>query len=86
VTCRVAFTPHAEREYAGLDKPMKTRVLNAVARLAEDPFATPNVKALGGGGYQLRVGDWRVLCQVDGNALLVLVGQLGHRREVYRTR
>lgn len=33
---------------------------------------------------RVRVGDWRVIYQVQDAVLLVLVVQVGHRREVYR--
>ena len=31
-----------------------------------------------------RVGDYRVLCQIRDDVMIVLVVELGHRREVYR--
>jgi mRNA interferase RelE/StbE len=86
MTWRVAFTPRAERELRDLDKPARTRVLAAVARLEDDPFSAPNVKALAGGGPPQRVGDQRILFDVFGDELLVLVVKIGHRREVYRGR
>ncbi|CAH2606527.1 Type II toxin-antitoxin system RelE/ParE family toxin (plasmid) [Rhodovastum atsumiense] len=84
MTWRVSFTPKAERELAALDGRVRTRILTALARLQGDPFTAPNVKALVGGGHRLRVGDWRVLFEVMGDQLVVLVVKVGHRREVYR--
>lgn len=84
MTYRVSFTPRAEREFGDLDKRMKARVLAALLRLEVDPFSGPNVKALTGGGYRLRVGDYRILFEVVAGDLLVLVVKVGHRREVYR--
>ena len=34
--------------------------------------------------YRLRVGDYRVLYQVQGKVLLVLIVGMGHRRDIYR--
>jgi len=42
------------------------------------------VRALTGGGYRLRVGDWRVVFTLDGTVLRVTVVRVAHRREVYR--
>jgi mRNA interferase RelE/StbE len=44
----------------------------------------PNVKALEGGGFRLRVGDWRVLYDLRDDLLVVLVARVAHRRQVYR--
>ena len=34
--------------------------------------------------YRLRVGNYRILYQVKGKILLVLVVGIGHRRDIYR--
>jgi mRNA interferase RelE/StbE len=36
------------------------------------------------GLWRYRVGDYRILCQIQEQKLLVLVVSMGHRREVYR--
>jgi mRNA interferase RelE/StbE len=81
---QIAFERTAERELLALQRPARERILNALRKLAPDPFTAANVKALKGGGYRLRVGDYRVLFTVETEILLVLVIRVGHRREVYR--
>jgi len=80
----VSFSVAARREFHALETTMRERVLRAVQRLALDPYRAPNVKALKGGGYRLRVGDYRVLYELKNDILVVLVVQIAHRREVYR--
>lgn len=44
-------------------------------------------KALSGdksGLWRYRVGDYRVICNIEDNALVVLVIAVGHRRDVYQ--
>lgn len=36
------------------------------------------------GFWRYRVGDYRVICDVRDEALIVLVVDVGHRREIYR--
>jgi mRNA interferase RelE/StbE len=31
-----------------------------------------------------RVGDYRLICKIEENRLLILVLRVGHRREIYR--
>lgn len=84
MTWQISFTPRAEKELAAVDRPDRIRIIARLARLADDPRRARNVKALTGGGYRLRVGDWRVLNEIRDELLIVLVVKIGHRREVYR--
>jgi mRNA interferase RelE/StbE len=85
VTWRVEFRPSARAELLALDRPIQTRVLRSLARLADDPRNAANVKAMKGSyQYRLRVGDWRVVYTLDDDVLLVMVVRVAHRREAYR--
>ena len=83
---QVDFGPRAERALKKLDRQTAARVIAYLEDVAEgDPRARG--KALTGdlgGFWRYRVGDWRVLCRIEDARLVVLVVDLGHRREVYR--
>ncbi|MBF0429081.1 MAG: type II toxin-antitoxin system RelE/ParE family toxin [Magnetococcales bacterium] len=81
---RVIIDPHAEKDLDSLDWRTRERIVEALFRLATNPLTAPNVKSLTGGGYRLRVGDYRVLYTLKNEILVVLVVKIGHRREVYR--
>ena len=81
---RVDFTPRALKEFNAQERPIRDRVLRALTRLADDPYQSPSVKALQGGGYRLRVGDLRVLYIIENDRLVVLVVGVKNRREAYR--
>jgi len=55
-------------------------------QLAQDPYArNPNLTKLQGrSGYRLRVGDWRVIDELEDEGLVILVLKVGPRGEVYR--
>ena len=84
MTWRVVFEPKAEATLDRLAEPQQGRIRSAILRLAADPRASPNAKALHGGAYRLRVGDWRVIYALRDDVLVVLVLRIGHRLEVYR--
>lgn len=81
---RIEFDARAEKDLAALDPPVRERVIRALWRLETNPRRSTNVKALAGGGYRLRVGDYRVLYVIRDDMLLVLVVGIGHRRQIYR--
>jgi mRNA interferase RelE/StbE len=81
----VELTPAAERTLRKLDKPIARALAAEMAQLAYEPRPA-GVKALKGhrGALRLRVGDYRVVYRVEDKRLVVLVLDLGHRREIYR--
>lgn len=74
----------ALRALAKLDKPVRRRVQAAIDTLGVQP-RPPGVIALQGlrDAYRIRVGNYRVVYTVDDGRLVVLVIDLGHRREIY---
>lgn len=82
---RIEFTPRAERELKALDRSIQTRLARRINSLAENPFPQ-GIKKLAGEDdlYRLRVGDYRIIYQVQRKRLVVLVVGVGHRGDVYR--
>ena len=81
------MTRAAERGLASLDRAILHRVDAAIRGLAIAPHP-PGSKKLQGADdlYRIRVGDYRVIYQVEGDRLVVLVVNVGHRRDIYRDR
>lgn len=82
---RIEFTPAAVRELQALPRPAQQRIKTAIDALAETP-RPPGVKKLVAEEnlYRIRVGDYRVLFQVQDRQLLVLIVKVGHRSQIYR--
>lgn len=81
----IAYTDVATRELARLPTNISRRIVEKIGLLAADPYApNNNVKRLkGSGAYRLRVGDWRVLYELEDEVLKVLVLRVGPRGSVY---
>ncbi|MEK7411986.1 MAG: type II toxin-antitoxin system RelE/ParE family toxin [Planctomycetota bacterium] len=57
----------------------------AIDALAHNPRPPGAKKLVGGAGeWCIRVGDYRIVYEVHGGRLVVLVVRVAHRREVYR--
>ncbi len=80
----IEFVPSAVKALAKLESLTRKRIQTAIDKLATDPFP-PGVKKLqGDDAYRIRVGDYRVIYDVQRGRLTVLVIRIGHRREIYR--
>ena len=62
------------------------QVRQKLLRLAENPYAPTNnaTRLQGRPGFRLRIGDWRVIYEVEDDILRILVLKIGKRGEVYR--
>jgi mRNA interferase RelE/StbE len=83
---RILFTKSADKTLRRMPRDTAQRIRERLDLVAADPYArSPNVTKLQNRpGYRLRVGDWRVLYEIEGEELIILVLRIGTRGEVYR--
>jgi mRNA interferase RelE/StbE len=84
----VDYTDTALKQLRALDKQMARRILDYMDERvigSGDPRSAG--KALSGplgGLWRYRVGDCRIICEVEDGVMRILVVQIGNRRAVYR--
>jgi mRNA interferase RelE/StbE len=86
---RVELSAEADRQLSKLDAPQAKRILKFLyERIARLDDLRSMGQALHGSRlgefWKYRVGDYRLICKLEDNRLVVLVLRLGHRREIYR--
>ena len=81
----IRFTLRAQGDLCTLDRPVQQRLRRHIDRLGENPFP-PGAQKLHAEEpyYRIRVGDYRVIYQVEPHQLVVIVVKIGHRKDVYR--
>jgi mRNA interferase RelE/StbE len=84
----IEYADSARRQLRRLDKAIARRIVDFMdERIASSNDPRSLGKALKGSLGDLwcyRVGDYRILCDIQDGVLKVLVLQIGNRREVYR--
>jgi mRNA interferase RelE/StbE len=82
----IVLSAPAERDLKRLPAVIFKRVIAAIRALAATPRPSGCRKLQGSGhdDYRIRVGDYRVLYEIDDTARLVRIMRVRHRREVYR--
>ena len=80
----VRFKPSAGREWDRLPSEVKSRIQPAFGNLARNPRPS-GVKKLQGRRdiYRIRVGDYRVVYEINDEERIVRIARIGHRSEVY---
>jgi mRNA interferase RelE/StbE len=86
---QIEFDPEALQDLRKIDKPIQIRLVGFL-RTRVSSLTNPRDigEALSGqrlGNYwKYRVGDWRIICDIQDQKILVRVLRIGHRHEVYR--
>lgn len=86
---KIEFVDSASRELADLDPQHSKRILKflreRIAKL-DDPrsLGKPLQGAKFGELWRYRVGDFRIVCKIQDERLIVLVVRIRHRRDIYR--
>ena len=84
---KVVYKRSVEKDLKGISADMRYLIQRAIEeKLATDPlrFGLPlrrNLKGL----MKLRVGDYRIIYSIEYKEVVVLVIQIGHRREIYKS-
>lgn len=84
----IKLSDDAKRDLKKLDKPVQKRIAEFLTSRLQT-FDNPRMigKALQGnlsGLWRYRVGDFRLICRIEDNELLILVIEIGHRKDVYQ--
>jgi mRNA interferase RelE/StbE len=82
---RVVTTKSFDKALARLPLNWQKRIVAKIKEVAADPYAPNNnlTKLQGRDGYRLRVGDWRVIYELQDERLVMLVLDMGPRGDIY---
>jgi mRNA interferase RelE/StbE len=83
---QVIILPKAIEDLSRLDKTIAHRITNKLTWLSENIESIAPLPLSGKYSelYKLRVGDWRVIYDVDYDKKIITVHKVGHRSEIYR--
>ncbi|MFZ5470023.1 MAG: type II toxin-antitoxin system RelE family toxin [Myxococcota bacterium] len=84
MTFHIEVEERAVRELLDLPKEASQRIRSTISRLAQSSRPPGAKKLTGRGGYRVRVGDYRILYEIDDASKLVRIYKVGHRKDVYR--
>ena len=78
----IIFNPFAEKQLKKLDNNLQRRILDVLNRIRIRPHHF--IKRLVGSPYfRLRVGEYRVILDIQNDKLVIVVVELGHRKNIY---
>jgi len=78
----VIISKKADGQLRKLEKDIQERILSVLERVRTRP-ETHFQRLVGSDTYKLRVGDYRIIADIDKGNLIVLVLEIGHRKNIY---
>ena len=74
---------YAQKQLGKISPPHFNRIIKAINELAENPRPAGYRKLTGRPGYRIRIGDYRVIYNIEDKILAVFVIDIGHRKDIY---
>lgn len=83
---KLAFKRSVAKDLRAIPNKDVARLLERIETLKDNPRPSGCEKLSGEEKYRLRQGTYRIVYQIEDDALVVVVVKIGHRREVYKRR
>lgn len=82
---RIEIDPSAEKSLSKIEAKFAVKIRERIRYLGEEPRQVGSIKMSGEDNvYRSRVGDYRIVYEIHDKKVLVLVINIGHRKDIYR--
>ena len=81
----ITFSDFADKQLSKLPLDIQDRIVSTLKRCRIRPYSHVK-KIVGSKFFRLRVGDYRVIVDIQNNQLLIHVIEVGHRKKIYKKR
>lgn len=79
---KIIWSDSAFKDLKKLDRSISKRIFEKVSSISNKPYR--HIQKLAGSPYfKLRIGDYRVILEINQEILQVLIIKVGHRKDVY---
>ncbi len=84
MTYSISIFRRAQKELAHLPKEAYEQVRDAIRSLSYNPRPEGCNKLVARPGWRIKIGDYRVIYEINDKSRTLEVLHIGHRRDVYR--
>jgi mRNA interferase RelE/StbE len=81
---RVEFAKGVRKDFKGIPRSDANRILQKIESLTVNPRPPESKKLTNDDSHRIRIGNYRVIYDIQDEVLLVLVVKVGNRKDVYR--
>ena len=73
----------AQKELSKIPHPYRKKIIKAIESLADEPHPAGSKKLSGREAWRMRIGNYRVIYEINNDRLTILIVKVGHRQGVY---
>ncbi len=73
----------AQKELAKIEETHQNKIIEKIYGLADNPYKN-SIKLTAREAYRIRIGNYRVIYEIEDKKLIILVIKIGHRRDIYK--
>ena len=84
---RLEWKPSVHNDFRKIGGPEIPRIIERAEQLAQNPHPADSKKLKDAhDSYRIRIGDYRLIYQIDKREKIVLIQTVRHRKDAYRKR
>jgi len=85
LTYNIEFKRSAAKSLKKIPKADQKRIAEKIDSLSENPPAPETTKMKGNNPFhRIRVGNYRIVYEIQDDILLILIVKIGHRKDIYQ--
>lgn len=84
MTYKISILRKTQKQLAKIPASDYKKVKQAILDLAQDPRPPGSKKLKGRPGWRIRQGDFRVIYEIQDDQLIIIVLEVGNRRDIYK--
>ncbi len=74
----------AQKELSNLPKNIYENIRDTIRKLADEPRPYGCLKLSNRNGWRIKIGDYRVIYEIDDKQRIITILHIGHRRDIYQ--
>lgn len=80
----IKLDANAKKDLDKIDYQIVKRIFRKIKSLENEPRAYGSIKLKGENAYRVRLGDYRILYEIEDKQKIVTIYNIAHRKDVYR--
>ena len=81
---KVIIPPKVDKQISALPDKLFKNVSKQILQLSQNPFPNNSLKLINTDGYRIRVGDYRILYDINSKERIITIHRVAHRKDVYK--
>ena len=84
LTWKISFSAQAKKDFNKFDRDVQARIKKYMLSVIDDPRIKGKALVSQYRLWRYRVGNYRIICEINDQEMIILLVRIGHRKEIYK--